>query len=444
MTQERYVAAIEISSSKITGVVGRYSGEGQLVIEAAEQESLKEGVRYGIVQNLEETSLRLSRIIDRLQRNPKIAPRKITGVFTGLSGRSLRSIPTTVRVDLPEETEITEAVVENLRQKALNSIVDNSLEIIDAVPCAYRVGNNETNSPIGTLGSEISATFDIIVCRAELKRNLLRTIQDKCGLDIRGLVVTPIATGHLILSDDEKRLGCMLVDMGSETTTVSIYQKGSLTYMATLPLGGRNITRDLTTLPLLEEKAEEMKISVGNAIAGEATSSLNFNGIRSSDVSNIIVARSEEIVANILEQISYAGLKDKDLPGGIVCIGGASRLNGMVELLNRQSGLQVRNGRLPGYIHVPASLSATKDLIQVECVLYEGATLSEAQCLEEPHTEELPATGQIPEDPVEDDRLEDRREREKENKVQKFVNRFQSRISRLFAAPDDEDSDLLD
>ncbi|MDE5653735.1 MAG: cell division protein FtsA, partial [Muribaculaceae bacterium] len=392
---ERYVAAIEISSSKIIGVVGRVHGAGQVDIIAVEQEKCVESVRYGVIQNLEETSMRIARILEKLEHKPSISPRRISRLFIGLSGRSLRSIPTNVRISLPEDTEISEEILARLRKDAFNVSIDSSLEVVDAVARKYKIGKLETASPKGVIGNEIQANYDIIVCRPELKRNITRAVKDKLGIDIAGFVVTPLAAGHLILSTEEKRLGCMLVDIGAETTTVTIYRNGALNYFATLPFGGRNITRDITSLTLLEEKAEELKMTLGNAIAPENPSSLNLSGIKIAEVGNLVVARSEEIVANIVEQISYAGLKEKDLPGGIVCIGGGAKLNGMTDLISlRLGGLPVKLGRLPSYVHLEDVKGPSSEIVEVASVLYAGATLTSASCLETPAKEELPAIGE--------------------------------------------------
>ena len=347
MSEERYIAAIEISSSKILGAVGKTTGDGQLQVIAIEQDKGVDGVRYGIIQNLEDTSLRVARVIDRLQKRSGVAPRLIKGVFVGISGRSVRSIPSTVSINLPDDTEITEEILDRLKNDAMRAAIDSSLEVTDAVPRIYKVGKSETFTPKGNVGNRIQGTYDLIVCRPELKRNLERTIHDKLGIRVEGFVVTALATGHLLLSSDEKRLGCMLVDMGAETTTVTIYSKGCLRYFATLPLGGRNITRDLQSLSLLEEDAEEIKKTRGNAIAPDFASSLSIKGVKQSDVSNVIVARAEEIVANIVEQIEYSGLKEGDRPSKVFCIGGGSRLQDMDKLLSEHIDLPVSRGRLP-------------------------------------------------------------------------------------------------
>lgn len=442
MKEERLVAAIEISSSKIIAAAGRIHNDGRLDIIATEQERGVESVRYGIIQNLEETSLRVTRVLDRLQQRATIAPKEITSVFVGLSGRSLRSIQTEVELPLPEDTEITEEILHRLRDSALSTAIDSTLEVVDAIPRVYYVGKSETRSPKGAIGNHIKGIFDLIVCRPELRRNLVRTLDDKLGITIAGFVVTALSTAQVILSSEEKRLGCMLVDMGAETTSVSIYKEGALKYFATLPLGGRNITRDITSLNVLEERAEEIKLTTGNALARDTGSTLNMNGIKMSDVANVIVARSEEIVANIIEQLKYAGLKDKDIPAGLICIGGGTKLNGILDLLGRQIDLPVRRGTLPGYIRLEEPRPVTAELLQVASVLYSGATDTDVECLENPGAEELPVTGDGNE--VIDYESESEATAKRKRKNSGMWEKFQRRISGIFSNDGEDDSDLIE
>lgn len=444
MNEDRYVAAIEISSSKIIAVVGKIRPSRELDIIACEQEKGVESVRYGVIQNLEETSLRLQRVIDKLQHRPGVTPRIIKSVFVGLSGRSLRTISTTVSRNLPEETEITDEILASLRADALSTAIDSSLEVIDAIPRTFTVGKTETSSPKGALGNRISAVYDLIVCRPEMKRNLMRVLSDKLHLKINGAIVTALSTSQLILTPEEKRLGCMLVDMGAETTTVTIFKGGHLKYFATLPLGGRNITRDITSISILEERAEDLKKSSADAIARDSASGLNFNGINMSDISNLVVARSEEIVANIIEQISYANLTEKDLPGGIICIGGGSQLRGMIELLSNQSGMLVRKGQLPNYVHIDDPNISAFDIIEVASVLYTGATNTDAQCLEMPQHQELPVTGTANPEPEPKGLQEKEYTEDKKRKKNGFFSKFGRTITDFFAPDGEDDNDLMD
>lgn len=438
MNKERYVAAVEVSSSKIMAVVGKVSDDGQVAVIATEQERGVEGVRYGIVQNLEETAMRIARILEKLQRKPAVAPRQITSVFVGLSGRSLHSISTKVSQTLPNEMEITQDILDRLYQQALATDIDASLCVVDAIPRTYTIGKYETQSPKGTIGNDIRAVYDLIVCRPEMQRNLTRTLSEKTAVDIKKFIVTALSTAQIILSSEEKRQGCMLVDMGAETTTVSIYKNGHLAYFATLPMGGRNITRDITSLGVLEEKAEEIKVTSGNAIALESQTSLNLGGLKMSEVSGIIVARAEEIVANIIEQISYAGLKESDLPGGLICIGGASKLNGIIDLLANKTGLPVRRGQLPPYIVMQDSRIPVSDALQAVSILYAGATNSTDECLEIPVTEDLPIDGtaneevQKPQKPA-----------GPKHTTPGWLARIGDKLSNVFSGDSEDDSDLL-
>lgn len=442
MNEDRYVAAIEISSSKIVGVAGLMHSDGHLEILCAEEERHTDGVRHGHIQNLDEISRRAARIIERLEKNPRIMPKRIKRVFMGLGGRSLRAITTDVSMQLSDDTEITSREIENLRSQALSTAIDNTLEIIDAVDRIYVVGKNETHTPVGSVGNRISATYDLVVARPELKRNIIRSISDKLGIEV-SFVVTNLACGKVILTDEEKRLGCMLVDIGAETTTVSIYRRGYTNYLATLPLGGRNITLDLTTLNLLEEKAEEIKITSGNAIMRDNPSTLNINGLKLSDISAMIVARSEEIVANIVEQIEYAGFSEKDLPQGIICIGGGSRLPGMVELISRQSGLPARQGQLPSYIRIESSHISNSSLMEGASILYAGASSSDVECFEEPTREEIPVTGDLPEFPDEiDEENEKGKKRGKKQKQNRGWQIFKDSVVNFFVQKEQINDDL--
>ncbi len=445
MSEDRYIAAIEISSSKVIGVVGRTRGDGTVDIIAVEQEKHVEIVRYGLIQNPEETCQRIARIIDKLERKPSVTPRRIKSVFVGLAGRSVRSINTQISLNLPDDTEITNDIIDRLNQDALNTPVDASLEVVDVVPRSYRVGNFETLSPKGTVGNKIEATFDIIVCRPELKRNIIRVLHDKLNIEVAGFVVTALATSHLVLTSEEKRLGSMLVDFGAETTAVSIYKNGTLQYFATLPMGSRNITRDITTLSVLEERAEEIKITSGNAIAPDTPSTLNLAGVKLADVSNLIVARAEEIVANIIEQIRYAGLKEKDLPGGIICIGGGAKLNGLTDLLTRQTGLSAKIGRLPSYVHLDDAKAPSSEIAEVASVLYEGATLTDEQCLELPQKQEIPVTGEAPTGEAgEGGKQGGEGGKGGRRHGSSLMDRLREKIAGIFNPNDEDDSGLLD
>lgn len=420
--------------------VGKTGPGGTLDVIAVESEQNSDATRYGIIQNLDVTAGNVSRVFGRLEQRTGVSPRKIKSVIVGLSGRSLRNIATDVSISLEDDTEIDDSILERLRNQAMNSAIDSSLEVIDAVPRTYRVGKVETLNPKGMVGNAITGVFDLIVCRPEMTRNIRRTICDKLHLDLEGFVVTAMATGHLFLTPDEKNLGCMLVDVGAQTTTVTIYKNGGLRYFATLPMGSHNITRDIMSLGVIEARADEIKRTSGNAMPDEGEpSSLNIGGLRLSDVSSLVAARSEEIIANIIEQINYAGMKESDLSKGIVCIGGGSRLQGFISLLAQQSDLPVRTASLPSYVKAESTKALPPESLEVISVLYAGATLSEGECLEMPRREQLPANGTLPLEEEEEQEPEEPKNPKTRNSI---FDRIGKGLANLFGNPED-DSDLI-
>ena len=440
MATDRYIAALEISSSKVIGAVGAAGKSGQLEILAIEQEKSVDSVRYGQIQNIEETYNLINYVLERLERRQNIAPREITGVYVGISGRSLRSIRREVSLALPDDTEITENILDRLRNSALEADIDTSLEIIDAIPRVYTVGKTETLRPKGMLGNHITAVYDLIVGRPIIQSYIKRVIKDRLDLDLKGLVITPLATGDIALNDHEKKLGCMLVDIGAETTVVTIYKRGNLVYYATLPFGGRNITLDLMELNELEDKAEEYKINFGNAIAPTIPSQVKVGVHKQSDISNYVVARSEEIVANIVEQIKYADLTEKDIPEGIVLCGGGARLNGIMELIGKFTGLKVRMATLPHYIKMTDINGQGMESLQVAAIMYAASKKSEEDCLQIPAAPEPePEQDNNPSKPGSNPAPEKTKERRPG-----FFNRLGNKLGQIFTpiGEDDEGDEL--
>jgi cell division protein FtsA len=189
------------------------------------------------------------------------------------------------------------------------------------------------------------------------------------------------------LTDDERRLGCMFVDFGAETTTVSIYKNGAPIYLVTLPMGSRNITLDLTALNYIEERAEEIKRISGNAMPQEGVRRQGADGIDYTEVNNFVHARAAEIVQNILAQIEYAGMKAVDLPGGIVIVGGGASLRGFNDLLSKQGKMKVRMGSVQGPIRISDNAHPT-DTLDVISILLAASKMPEDICVEFPPEED--------------------------------------------------------
>lgn len=377
----RYIVAFEIGSSKIRGAVGVVDNSGVVDVIAVEEEKLTDRVRYGCIQNVDVANA-IDTVVERLQAYPAVEPRTITGVYVGLGGRSLTSTMVDVSMQLPVETEITEPIITELKKRAA-ATTDPDRDTVDVVPVRFTVDNKTQTSPVGTFGQSLSARATVLSCSPQIKRILRRVITDRLGLNINGYITRPLAEAAMVLTEDERRLGCMFVDFGAETTTVSVYRGGAPVYVATLPIGSRNITLDLIALNYIEERAEEIKKVSGNALAVDAARRGKgyAEGIDYTDINNYVHARADEIVANIIAQIEYAGVTAADLPGGIVIVGGGARLRGFNELLQQQSKLPVRQGAPSASVRITDGSIQGTEMVDVISVLVAASRMPEAECL---------------------------------------------------------------
>ncbi len=446
--EQKYIAAIEIGSSKIKGAVGVANSDGELTVLAVEEEKLNDSVvRYGSIQNVTEAGNSISRIVRLLENKNSISPRKIKGVYVSVGGRSLASVTRQVQRRLPDELEITDRIIEQIKDEARTASIPDK-DIVDVLPRSFIVDNQPTQNPVGIFGQNINSDLNLIVCRSQIKRNINRAVYENLKLDINGFIVRPIAIANLVLSDDEKRLGCMLVDMGAETTTISIYKNGALQYLSTLPLGSRNITRDIAfAISCLEERAEEIKKTVGNAVATDKKTFVE--GIDAVKVNNYVQARATEIILNILEQISYAGYAPADIPGGIIVVGGGAKLEGMSNLLGTQCGMKVRSGAPAGMIRFSDSRIQLNDSIDVISILLAASRSNPIECCTDLPVEDTAATVVTTTTANSDEMTEGWGEDEpKKPQRPSFIQRIKGRLANLLEEPvededyEDEDEDI--
>ncbi|MDE6534638.1 MAG: cell division protein FtsA [Muribaculaceae bacterium] len=352
----RSIVAIEIGSSNIKGALGELDPSGALLIRGIEEVRQQPNiVSYGHVHNVREVANELKRVINAL--NSRLNNAEISGVYVAIGGRSLMSTPATIEQRLEADTEITPEMVDELLSRARSISPDRNL--LDVQPVEFRIdGKAQGKNPIGIIGNELSANVNLVTIRSQIIRNMQLAITEKLGLEINGFVIRPIAEANLVMTPDERRLGAMLVDFGAETTTVAIYKKDTLKYLATIPLGSRHITRDLTAIPLTEERAEALKCSVGDAWNNKPTADAE-----TAKINNYVRWRAGEIAANIAAQIGFANMKPEELPSGIVLVGGGANLTGFVELLGSETGMTVRRGTTPPSVRVlGAKLNPAQDL----------------------------------------------------------------------------------
>lgn len=374
---EKTIIALEIGSSKIKGAIGTVATDGALNVTAVEEEPIIDIVRYGMIRNIFETAQAVRNVITRLEQRE--TPRKVQSVYLSIGGRSLISQTVEKERRLPVESIITKEIIDDITSEVLESPLHDRT-IVGASPRELLIDNTVTPRPIGVMGSHIQARFNLISCRTQMMRNLAVVVEEKLGLKMADTFVRPLAIADLVLLNDEKKLGCMLVDFGAETTTVAIYRGGALIHLAVLPMGSRNITRDIASLNYLEEQAEEIKKTSGSAIPTPADPAASPQSPDMVTINNYVAARASEIILNICEQIKYAGLTPDRLPHGIIIVGRGSRLARFNQRLEQMSGLKVRTG-VPGRLRILDGRIQVADSVDVLAILAAAARNQPVECL---------------------------------------------------------------
>ena len=323
---KEFIVAIELGSSKMTGIAGQKNLDGSINVLAVVKEDSSSFIRKGVVYNIDKTAQCLTSIIKKLENQLKT---EITQVYVGVGGQSIRSVRNVITKDLPAETIITQDMVIELMDSNRNMKYPDQ-EILDAAVQEYKVDSQYQLDPVGIQATHLEGNFLNILERKAFYRNLNKCFET-AGINVAEMYLAPLALADSVLTEAEKRSGCALVDLGADTTTVSVYSKNILRHLAVIPLGGNNITKDLATLQIEESDAEKMKLKYASAFTdnNDIDNNLKYSidaerQVESRKFIEIVEGRLEEIIENVWYQIP-SEYYDK-LLGGIILTGGGSNM----------------------------------------------------------------------------------------------------------------------
>lgn len=334
---KEFIVAIELGSSKITGIAGKKNSDGSISILAVVKEDSTSCIRKGVVFNIDKTVLCLTNIIKKLETTLKT---NIARVYVGVGGQSIRSVKNVIIKDLPAETVVTQDMINELMD-ANRSMTYAEQEILDAATQEYKVDALYQLDPVGIPCSRLEGNFLNILWRKTFYKNLNQCL-NKAGVEIAELYLAPLALADAVLTETEKRTGCALIDLGADTTTVLVYYKNILRHLAVIPLGSENITKDITSLLMEDSQAEQMKLKYASAYTDNSDIDDNKKypidqdrRVESRKFIEIVESRLQEIIENVFYQIpnEYA---DK-LIGGIILTGGGSNMPNIEKAFTNQA-----------------------------------------------------------------------------------------------------------
>lgn len=331
------IIAVELASTAIRAIAGKREPDGSMQVLAFAQEESPNTIRKGIIDNIDKTTQALTRVVTKL--NEKLGV-KVNSVYVGLGGQSLRSVHNRVLLQFDGLELLSHKTIDKMCDTNSGVVYPNA-EIKEVVPQEFTIGSRSVVDPVGMQAEMIEANFINIIARNTLEENIRKCI-NAAGLEVQEILISPLCQANTLLTPNEKRSGCALVDMGADTTTVSVYVNNILRHLCVIPLGGSNVTSDITSLKVEAEEAEELKKKYGTAFRPDNEDktgqkiSLSFDRTEDEEkLQEIVEARYEEIVANVWHHISP--YKDKML-SGIVLTGGAARIPDLPQAFARQTG----------------------------------------------------------------------------------------------------------
>lgn len=325
--EDNFIVAIELGSSKVTAIAGRKQPDGAIQVLASAQEPSESFIRKGRINNFNKMTSCIERIKGKLENT---LHKSISSTYVGIGGMGMHTVRNTVARTLGEKLLITAEMVDNVKEA--NQIMPNGdREILDVILQEYRLGTQTVSDPIGIASDNIEGRFLNIIASSSVTKDV-RDCFNRAGLNVVGLPISVLTQADAILTEPEKRSGCVFVDMGAETTSVAIYKNNVLRHLAVIPLGGANINRDLCTLQIEDSEAEALKRKYAAAYrdendAEEEPITLNDGrSVKFEEFSGLAEARMEEIIANINNQIALSKYSKTELIAGIVVTGGASNI----------------------------------------------------------------------------------------------------------------------
>jgi len=372
----RVAVGVDVGTSTTRAVMGKIGHDGKITV-VGYGEVPSEGLRRGIVKELMspprviDTCLRAVEGMSGIEAN--IATININGSHIGST-----KVDGMIAVGVADH-EIDNEDINRIAEAAIAGKIPANREILSLVPYEYILdGQGGIKEPFGMHGSRLELRANVISALAPDCDNIHKACEAS-DIRVRALEPSAIAAARAVITNAQKENGVGLVDMGSATTGVAIYDEGELQFTGVVPIGSNDITNDLATvLKTVPEIAEEIKLRFASAKFGGSDKDIVIKRGRDEfrfkreEVDEVVEARLEEIFEGVRKLLRHAGY-DKRLPEGLVLVGGGSRLRDIEVYAREQVELAVRLGRPEGLLGV------SEDIMRPEFAAAIGLMFADAE-----------------------------------------------------------------
>ena len=363
MARDTFYTAVDIGTDKVTSIMARVGSEGELKVLGTGVVT-SQGMQKGRIENIDEVKEAVHTSLEEAQRY--IGNGTPTGVYTSVTGTHLSSLNTREVVDNPDDVgDITGKLLDRLLRGSFPDVGPGQ-EVLHVIPIGYHVdGMSGIRNPVGLHGNLVEVEAHVVIGDAVILKNTVKVIEANKA-SVKSMVLHSLASAEATLSGDEREMGVVLVDIGGGATDIAIYRQGQPWYSAVIPVGGSQLTRDLSVaLKTPVYMTEEMKIKWGSVMpetvpADQEVMIPSFQGQPKHSLSRRILCeplhdRMVELIKLIVLKVRQSGLREFP-PGGIVLTGGGAEMTGLTELVQKTLGGQVRIAFPEGIAGLPAQL----------------------------------------------------------------------------------------
>ncbi len=352
--EKALMVGLDIGTSKIVAIVGEYlPGEQVEVIGVGSHPS--RGIKRGVVVDIEATTQAIQRAVAEASL---MANCQIRSVYASIAGSHIacRNAPGHVAI---RDREVTQGDIERVLENARAVPVPADQRILHVIPQEYVIDDQEgIRHPIGMNGVRLETRVHLITGAMSASQNITKCVS-RCGLTVDDLIASQLASSHAVLTQDERDLGVCLVDIGAGTTDIAVFTQGAIRHTASLGVAGDQVTNDIafafrTPTPFAEEIKVRYACALAQLARPEETIEVTSVGDRPPRrlarqmLAEVVQKRYEEIFEMVQAELRRSGYEEL-IAAGLVLTGGASKMEGVVELAEEMFHMPVRIG-LPQHV----------------------------------------------------------------------------------------------
>ena len=362
-TEEKYIVALDIGTSKVCVLVGEINDRNQIEIIGKGTSPMK-GTRRGNIINLDQAVDAVKKAVDEAE---VMAGLQIESVYVGVSGDHIRSVNSRGVVSvMGKHKEIGRDDIDRVIEASKSINVPAELELLHVIPREFVVdGQDGIHDPLGMTATRLEANVHIVTGARTHDQNILTAV-NKAGIAVQELVLEQLAAAEAVLTQDEREMGVLLMDIGAGTTDYAVFLEGNVVHTNVLPVGAGHFTSDISVvLRTPMEDAERIKKRYGCALASLVTEDdpievPTVGGrapkiLSKQELTGILEPRAAEIAKLVYRDLEKVGL-EKEIRSGVVIVGGGAEMDGVVEMAEQIFDQSARKG-------VPRGLGGLSDTV---------------------------------------------------------------------------------